>query len=153
MTLISSTVRSIVTAALAFGGAACVVGCNGNAPDKTAQTGFRSDVTDIRPVEPASYQPPLYDTSAVIPVAPQPVTTEQQTTTITSAPVTTIMSTTTSGSTSGGAGTVHVVRHGETLFSIAKNAYGTGKAWKKITGANPGVTAAKLRVGQKLVLP
>jgi nucleoid-associated protein YgaU len=147
MTQFSRSIRSVVISAFAFGGAAGVVGCSSTPPAKTASTGFRSDVTDIRPVEPAAYQPPLYDTSAVIPVAPQPMTAEAPAPTQ-SAPVTTIMSTTPSIG-----GNVHIVRHGETLFSIAKSTYGNGKSWKKIAAANPGVSAGKLRVGQKLVMP
>lgn len=47
----------------------------------------------------------------------------------------------------------HTVRHGETLFSIAKASYGTGKAWKKIVAANPGISPSKLKVGQVLAMP
>ena len=47
----------------------------------------------------------------------------------------------------------HTVRHGETLFSIAKATYGDGKKWKEIVAANPGVSPSKLKVGQVLVMP
>jgi nucleoid-associated protein YgaU len=150
MKQLNRTIRSMMIGAIAFGGAAGVVGCSSTPPGKTASGGFRSDVTDIHPVEPAAYQPPLYDTSAVIPVAPQSITPEPAPVSyaLQTAPVTPIMSTTPAL-----AGNTHIVRHGETLFSIARNAYGTGKAWKKIAAANPGVSASKLRVGQKIVLP
>jgi 5'-nucleotidase len=155
MTQFSRTIRSVVISAVACGGAAGLVGCGSTASPstKTSSNGFRGDVTDIRPVEPAAYQPPLYDTSAVIPVAPQPITTESNPVapppaSPDAAPVTTVMSTTPAA-----AGSTHVVRRGETLFSIARSAYGNGKAWKKIAAANPGVSASKLRVGQKLILP
>jgi 5'-nucleotidase len=51
------------------------------------------------------------------------------------------------------AGNSHVVKHGETLYSIAKSSYGDGKQWQKIASANPGVTPATLKVGQTLVIP
>jgi nucleoid-associated protein YgaU len=47
----------------------------------------------------------------------------------------------------------YVVQHGDTLFHIAQVHYGEGKKWKQIVAANPGVTPATLKVGQKLVLP
>jgi nucleoid-associated protein YgaU len=141
----SRTICSVVT----FGAMAALVGCQNGATTKSDAGGIRNDVTDIHPIEPAmpaAYQPPLYDTSATIPVAPQPMMTE--TPAVSTAPVTLAMAT---GSTT--AGTTHIVRHGETLFSIAKTAYGNGKAWHKIAAANPGVSASKLRVGQKLIVP
>jgi len=44
------------------------------------------------------------------------------------------------------------VKHGDTLFSIAKTHYGDGKKWQQIASANPGVTPASLKVEQKLVM-
>ena len=49
--------------------------------------------------------------------------------------------------------TQYTVRHGDTLFRIAKQQYGDGKKWRQIASANPGVTPASLKVGQKLVMP
>ena len=47
----------------------------------------------------------------------------------------------------------YTVKHGDTLFRIAKMYYGEGKKWQQIAAANPGVTPASLKVGQKLVMP
>lgn len=47
----------------------------------------------------------------------------------------------------------YVVQPGDTLFRIARAHYGSGAAWHKIALANPGLTPATLKAGQKLVLP
>ena len=56
-----------------------------------------------------------------------------------------------SGLTAGG--TTYTVQHGDTLFRIAKEHYGSGKQWTRIASANPCLTPAKLRAGQKIILP
>ncbi|HSU66122.1 MAG TPA: LysM peptidoglycan-binding domain-containing protein [Tepidisphaeraceae bacterium] len=48
---------------------------------------------------------------------------------------------------------VYVVKHGDTLYHIAREKYGDGKKWQRIAEANPGVTPTTLKVGQKLVVP
>jgi nucleoid-associated protein YgaU len=119
------------------------------APTQSNANAVRGDVTDIRPIEPATpaaYQPPVIDNSGLIPTAPQAVTTEASATSATP-----MMSTTPASATLGEK--THTVRHGETLFSIAKANYGSGKAWKKIVAANPGVSPSKLKVGQVLAMP
>ena len=65
----------------------------------------------------------------------------------------TASTTATSLSGSGASGNTHVVKHGETLYSIAKASYGDGKQWQKIASANPGVSPSSLKVGQTLVIP
>ena len=47
----------------------------------------------------------------------------------------------------------HVVRRGETLFSIAANRLGSGGRWREIAAANPGLDPASLAVGATLTLP
>ena len=47
----------------------------------------------------------------------------------------------------------YTVKKGDTLFSIAKSSYGTGRDWQKIAAANPGIEPSKLKVGQQLVIP
>ncbi len=49
--------------------------------------------------------------------------------------------------------TVHVVRKGDTLWSLAVKYLGSGRRWKDIRDANPGIDPKKLLVGQKLVIP
>jgi 5'-nucleotidase len=127
------------------------VGCQTTPPATQSNTGaVHGDVTDVRPVEPAApaaYQPPLYDTTGTIPTAAQPVTAVPAT----PSSETPMVSTTPSVQSIGE--TKHVVRRGDTLFSIARASYGNGKQWKKIAAANPGVSASHLKVGQVLVIP
>lgn len=47
----------------------------------------------------------------------------------------------------------HIVRKGDTLWSIAQQHYGDGKRWQDIAEANPGIVPEKLAVDQTLVLP
>ena len=116
---------------------AAITGCH-NATTKPTESasGVRSDVTDIRPMESA--------TSAYQPVAYQP--TPAPAMDITPAPVAATPASATNGNT-------HVVKRGETLYSIAKSSYGDGKQWQKIASANPGVSPASLKVGQTLMIP
>ena len=116
---------------------AAMMGCQNNATTKPAESanGVRSDVTDIRPMESTA---PAYQ-----PVAYQPTPTAAPDTTgapAAAAPV-------------AAAGNTHVVKRGETLYSIAKASYGDGKQWQKIASANPGVSPSTLKVGQTLVIP
>jgi nucleoid-associated protein YgaU len=121
-------------------------------PNQTSSAALHSDVTDVHPIEPAApaaYQPPLYDNSGLVPTAPQPVTGEPVS--MSTTPTLPATPAVTSGTVSEKS--THTVRHGETLFSIAKITYGDGKQWKKIVAANPGVSPSKLKVGQVLVIP
>jgi 5'-nucleotidase len=123
-----ATAGCIATAAMA--------GCQNNASTKPAESaGVRSDVTDIRPMESAT---PAYQ-----PVAFQP----------TPAPDTTLAPVTATPAGATAAGNTHVVKRGETLYSIAKTSYGDGKQWQKIASANPGVSPSSLKVGQTLTIP
>jgi len=47
----------------------------------------------------------------------------------------------------------YTVRRGDTLWSIAQRTYADGKRWRDIVIANEGLDPAKLRIGQKIVLP
>lgn len=47
----------------------------------------------------------------------------------------------------------YTIKKGDTLFSIAKSNYGTGRDWQKIASANPGLEPSKLKVGQQIVIP
>jgi len=51
------------------------------------------------------------------------------------------------------AGTTHVVRKGDTLWSLAVRYLGDGQRWRDIVGANPGVRPERLAVGQTLNIP
>lgn len=130
-------------------GAACVAvalvgGCQNKASTKPVETAaVRGDVTDIRPMPSATpaYQPSPYQAaaySATPAASAQPISTETSTT-----PTAAIAST----------GNTHMVKRGETLYSIAKINYGDGKQWQKLASANPGVSPSTLKVGQTLVVP
>lgn len=73
------------------------------------------------------------------PVAAQPVADVQPVAYANAAPVTT--------------NKTYTIKKGDTLFSIAKSNYGTGRDWQKIASANPGLEPSKLRVGQQIVIP
>jgi 5'-nucleotidase len=155
----SKAIQMLITVGISAGAIALATGCNTAGPTTKADaSGIRGDVTDVHPSAPAvtaAYQPPLYDTSTNIPTAQQPITAEPVAD-ATPSPVSKYsptLSTTPTASKSIGGKKTHIVRHGETLFSIAKASYGDGKAWKKIVSANPGVSPSKLKVGQVLVLP
>ena len=47
----------------------------------------------------------------------------------------------------------YTVRKGDTLFGIAKTAYGNGNQWQRIASANPGLSPATLKAGQTITLP
>lgn len=149
----SRAIGMLMTMGISAGAIALGTGCNTSTPATQANSdGVRSDVTDVRPIEPvqASYQAPLYDRSTNIPTARQPVTVDPV---VSSTPSASDDSLASSTSARAIGGKTHTVRRGETLFSIAKATYGDGKAWKRIIAANPGVTPSKLRVGQVLVMP
>ena len=52
-----------------------------------------------------------------------------------------------------GGGSSYTVKKGDTLFSIAKNAYGNGNQWQRIAQANPGLSPSTLKVGKTIVIP
>lgn len=59
-------------------------------------------------------------------------------------------------STPGGAGAMggsYTVKKGDTLYGIARNRYGDGKAWSRIASANPGLSPSTLKVGQTITVP
>jgi nucleoid-associated protein YgaU len=51
------------------------------------------------------------------------------------------------------AGKKHVVEKGETLWSIAQDAYGDGNLWVKLKAANPHIDPDRLAEGQEITLP
>ena len=150
---IRKTIQMLMTAGISAG-AMLAVGCaDTTAPTQTNANGIRGDVTDVRPVAQASYQPPLYDNTGVIPTAQQPVTQTPLAMATVPTPDADPLITTTPSSKKIGTGKKHTVQKGETLYSIARVSYGDGKMWKKIVAANPGVSPAKLKVGQVLTMP
>jgi nucleoid-associated protein YgaU len=45
------------------------------------------------------------------------------------------------------------VKHGDTLYSIAKAQLGDSKLWESIVKANPGLDPKKLKIGTIITLP
>jgi 5'-nucleotidase/UDP-sugar diphosphatase len=148
MAQMSKAIGVLLTIGVSAGVIVLAGGCSDSTPPAKTSS-VRGDVTDVHPMDPvatAAYQPPLIDNSGMVPTVQQPVTTDIQPSA--AAPM---MSTTPTASPAGEK--THTVRHGETLFSIAKASYGNGKDWKKIVAANPGVSPSKLKVGQVLAMP
>jgi len=54
---------------------------------------------------------------------------------------------------STGGESVHVVKKGETMESIAKSYFGAGSKWQLIAKANPSVNPDTMRIGTKLRIP
>ena len=107
-----------------------VVGCKSNKTSRVPQSDSVTDVTAPSPAPVSTYQP-----------APQPV----------AQPVSyDATNTQTPGTMAGGS---YTVKKGATLYSIARNRYGSGKEWSKITAANPGLRPESLKVGQTIVVP
>ena len=110
--------------------ASLAVGCANK--NKASQNASVMDISPIPPQETA-YAGPIAAAPAV-PVYSEPV--------VTQTPVT--------GNAVGGN---YTVKKGDTLFSIAKTAYGNGNQWQRIASANPGLSPTTLKVGQTIVLP
>ena len=116
-------------------------GCkNNNDPNAAAMRGSALDVSPA-PVA-ASPAPQAYTPAPAPAPAAQPVVYDSAPAAAPAAPV--------SASTSGGS---YTVKRGDTLYSIAKSHYGSGKEYSRIVAANPGVSPDKLRVGQTITLP
>ena len=109
-----------------------VVGCNstsGGSNKSSAQTS--AGVLDVAP------------TAAPIP-AEQPVAAQ---------PVADVQPIAYASATPAPTKKTYTIKKGDTLFSIAKSSYGTGKDWQRIASANPGLEPSKLKVGQQIVIP
>ena len=50
-------------------------------------------------------------------------------------------------------GSSYTVKKGDTLFTIAKNAYGNGNQWQRIAQANPGLSPTTLKAGKTIAIP
>jgi 5'-nucleotidase len=57
------------------------------------------------------------------------------------------------GPSASSVGGKYTIKAGDTLFRIAVTHYGSGRDWKKIAAANPGLDPRHLRVGQSITLP
>jgi 5'-nucleotidase len=129
-----------LVATLAFA-AITVVGCaKKNTP---AASGHSSAVTDISAAPVAPSEGPVTFAAPTDAPAAQPAVVEpavSQTPAASAAPA-------------SGGGTTYTVKKGDTLFSIAKANYGSGKEWQKIVSANPGLSPSTLKAGKTITLP
>lgn len=54
---------------------------------------------------------------------------------------------------SSGSPAVHVVRKGDTMWSLARQYLGDPRQWKRIARANPGIKHDDIPIGTKLLIP
>jgi 5'-nucleotidase/UDP-sugar diphosphatase len=114
---------------------AVVSGCSNTASRKP----ISSSVTEPMTPAPVAYQPAPQPYTPP-PTAAQPVTYDATpTASVAAAPA--------------AAGGSYTVKKGDTLYSIAKSHYGSGKDYTKIVAANPGLSPQKLKAGQTITIP
>lgn len=114
------------------------LGCQSHG-SRSAVQGTHSDVLNV------AATPTPAPTPAPAPIAPQPVYDAQPVSYASAAPA--------SATPAVAASRTYTVKKGDTLFSIAKANYGTGREWQKIVAANPGLDPQKLKVGQTITIP
>jgi 5'-nucleotidase / UDP-sugar diphosphatase len=121
---------------------AVAAGCNSNNTKPNASLTPTPAVAQVQP-EPTPAE------TATPAAAEQPMVID----TGTPAPTDVAASYSPSSSVSVASGGTYKIKAGDTLYRIALTHYGSGKDWKKIAAANPGINPNKLKVGQKLILP
>lgn len=136
--------------------------CDSNDKSKTEAPPAKTD-SSIASIPPA----PEYSTPTAAPAAtaspevtfvePTPVTTTFKPIPVKSNKTATAKgATTTTGSPASAtatAGGKYTVQKGDTLWKIAQQTYGSGKKYKDIVAANPGVDPNRIKVGQVISLP
>jgi 5'-nucleotidase len=122
------------------------VGC---ANSKKPPVATNESVTDLNaaPAAPrdGGYAGPINAAPAPAPVyaEPAPAVTETPTTAAPAA----------GGTAATAGGSSYTVKKGDTLFSIARSAYGNGNQWQRIAQANPGLSPTTLKAGKTIVIP
>lgn len=114
-------------------------GCANKGTNSTADASVM-DVSAPTPSAPNAYSPPPQ------PIAAQPVTYDTM-------PNSGMNSGGGTGMNAGMGSGSYTVKKGDTLYSIARNRYGDGKQWQRITAANPGLRPESLKVGQTITVP
>jgi nucleoid-associated protein YgaU len=114
--------------------AAIAAGCS-----STSKKTPTASVTEPLAPAPVAYQP------APQPYTPSPVSAQPVTYDTTATPV--------AAATPAVSGGTYTVKHGDTLYSIAKSRYGSGKEYTKIIAANPGLSPQSLKAGQTINIP
>lgn len=47
----------------------------------------------------------------------------------------------------------YVIQPGDTLITISRHFYGTGRHWRRIAEANPGLNPRRLKIGRRILIP
>lgn len=114
-----------------------VTGCQNGGTSKKTEAAVNPGVLDVAASAPIPTEQPV----AAQPVMAQPVSDVQPVSYASNNPSPT------------SARKTYTIKKGDTLFSIAKANYGSGRDWQKIVAANPGLEPNKLKVGQQIVIP
>jgi len=117
-----------------------IVGCQNTKKDSMGAAD--PSVTELSSTHSSSPAPQPYVAPAAAP-APQPVVYDS------TPPANGAVAPVAGASASG----PYTVKKGDTLYSIAKTRYGSGKEYPKIVAANPGLSAEHLKVGQTIQVP
>ena len=141
--------KLIPALALTFALVASSVGCaNKNASTANSQEPALNEAVtdlDVAPMPPQEPEvtftaPPEAAEPVVAPAAPA-----AETPVVTETPA--------AGEAGNGPGSTYTVQKGDTLFSIARQAYGNGGQWQRIANANPGLSPSTLKAGTKIAIP
>lgn len=137
--------KLIPALALTFALVASSVGCaNKNAAAANSQEpALNEAVTDLD-VAPMPPQAPEVAFTAPAETM-EPVLVAPETPVVTETPA--------AGEAGNGPGSTYTVQKGDTLFSIARQAYGNGGQWQRIANANPGLSPSTLKAGTKIAIP
>lgn len=137
-------ITSLALGFVAFG----MIGCKGSSEKVSAVPPAKtSDPIAVAPDGGGLYTPPTAATGSTVSgagsntTAAVPTHTIGGTGSIPAGPATPI------------AGGSYTVQRGDTLWSIATRHYGSGKRWRDIVGANPGLVPEQMAVGQAIRLP
>lgn len=128
--------RAMVLLAVAFLGV--VTGCQNGKKSSTSPSVMQLN----QPATPTAYAPP----SPVPAPAAQPVIYDAP-------PPASVAAPSAAASEQPAGGKKYKVQKGDTLYSLAKSHYGSGKEFTRITAANPGLSPENLKAGQTITIP
>jgi nucleoid-associated protein YgaU len=136
--------KNLFTCLAALTLAVVVIGC----AKKDNAAAVNESVTDVNVAPVPPREPEVAFTApadaAPVPAAPEPVWAE---------PAPAVSETPVAAAPASTGGGSYTVKKGDTLFSIAKQSYGSGKDWQRIVAANPGLSPSTLKAGKTIVIP
>jgi 5'-nucleotidase len=139
--------KNLILTALVISLGVLAVGCaNGKKPVPKNDSVTELNVAPVPPHEGGYTAAPVAPAATAAPIYVEPAVT--QTPAAAPAPVAAAP-----GGAAAGANSSYTVKKGDTLFSIAKNAYGNGNQWQRIAQANPGLSPTTLKAGKTIVIP